>query len=72
MGDTIAAVNAILCEEEVKAAVQGEACTFKESSKGFGTCDKRDGGVGKGAPKVGGGNIAVPGDEYGGNGAVHD
>lgn len=35
VGETIAAVSAMLCEEDVNAAVHGEACRLSESSNGF-------------------------------------
>lgn len=41
VGETMAAVSAMLCEEDVNAAVHGEACRFSESSSGF-TCGNND------------------------------
>lgn len=69
VGETMAAVSAMLCEEDVNAAVQGEACRFSESSRGF-TCGNKDCAAGKAAPNAGG-KRAVPGDGYG-NGAAQD
>lgn len=54
VGDTMAAVKAMLCDDEVNAAVHGDAPMLSDSSSGFGTCGSIDCGVGKGAPNDGG------------------
>ena len=54
VGDTMAAVRAMLCDDEVNAAVHGDAPMLSDSSSGFGTCGSIDCGVGKGAPNGGG------------------
>lgn len=57
-GDTIAAVRAMLCDDEVKAAAHGGGMCGG-SSGGFGT--GANNGVGKGGPNAG---YKPPGDGY--------
>jgi len=60
-GETMAAVSAMLCDDDVKAAAQGGGI-WGGSSGGFGTGANSEWGVGKAGPK--GGYIPL-GDGYG-------